>query len=365
MEPKLEIVILGLSITSSWGNGHATTYRSLLRGLNKSGHRVLFLERDVPWYSSRRDLETVPYAEVALYSSLEELRDGYSEAVRNADLVIVGSFVPDGPAVIEWVLETARGVRAFYDIDTPVTLEMISTGDHRHLEPRLIPKFDLYWSFTAGPMLRRLESEWGARRARPLYCSVDDEEYYPATFTARWSLGYLGTYSDDRQPSLERLLIEPARALPESRFVVAGSMYPDNIAWPENLDRIDHLAPTLHREFYGSQRFTLNITRAAMMKSGYSPSVRLFEAAACGTVAITDRWPGLDEFFEPGEEILVADSGADVVSILRGVTAEKAARIAERARARTLEHHSCLARARDLTAAYLETSAAMKTAVSA
>lgn len=348
MAQQLDIVILGLSITSSWGNGHATTYRSLVRGLEQLGHRVLFLERDVPWYASHRDQDGV------LYSSLEDLRDRFTDPVRNADLVIVGSFVPEGPAVMNWVLQTARGVRAFYDIDTPVTLDMISSGDHRHLEPSLIPKFDLYWTFTGGPMLRKLETEWGARRARPLYCSVDEQQYYPEQAPLRWSLGYLGTYSPDRQPSLEHLMLDPARALETSEFVVAGSMYPNDIVWPDNVTRIDHLAPHLHREFYCSQTFTLNLTRAAMLQAGYSPSVRLFEAAACGTPAITDRWPGLEEFFEIGAEILVADSPADVVRILRELPDEKRLLIAERARTRTLAEHSSVARAIELTQTFEE-----------
>jgi spore maturation protein CgeB len=187
VKDRLDIVILGLSITSSWGNGHATTYRSLIRGLASLGHSVLFLERDVPWYSSHRDVEELPYVRIKLYESLDNLKGEYADAVARADMVIVGSFVPEGPAVIDWVLQEARGITAFYDIDTPVTLSMLRAGDHRHLEPRLMPEFDLYLSFTGGPMLRELESQWGVQRARPLYCAVDEQKYYLEAVSQQWT----------------------------------------------------------------------------------------------------------------------------------------------------------------------------------
>jgi spore maturation protein CgeB len=362
VKEQLDIVILGLSVTSSWGNGHATTYRSLIRGLASLGHRVLFLERDVPWYASKRDIDGLPYARTFLYNSLSELKDEHTGAVARADLVIVGSFVPEGPAVIEWVLETARGIVAFYDIDTPVTLSMLTAGDHRHLEPRLMPEFDLYLSFTGGPMLAHLETKWGVRRARPLYCAVDEEQYYPEADSQQWSLGYLGTYSEDRQAALECMMLEPARRLAEARFVVAGSMYPQEIQWPENVELIDHLEPGKHRAFYCSQRFTLNLTRVAMLQAGYSPSVRLFEAAACGTPIISDSWPGLEDFFEAGTEIFVARTPEDVLSCLQEVSDEKRRNVTERARRRTLEQHSSVPRAMELVKAFEETAEAKSAA---
>ncbi len=351
---ELDIVILGLSITSSWGNGHATTYRSLIRGLAALGHRVLFLERDVPWYAQNRDLEKVPYADAVLYGSLDELRARHQDAVRGADLVIVGSFVPDGPEIIEWVLGESSGIVAFYDIDTPVTLAAMARGDHRHLTPSLIPCFDLYLSFTGGPMLRHLEEVYGAALARPLYCAVDDRLYFPENRPSKWDLGYLGTYSEDRQPALDRLLLHPARQS-SFRFAVAGPMYPSDLKWPDNVDRFDHLAPGDHREFYNSQRFTLNLTRADMMHAGYSPSVRIFEAAACGTCVISDRWPGLEDFFTPGVEILVASSGDEVLYYLHEMSNEERNQIAAQARSRVLAHHTGVHRAEELVEHFNET----------
>lgn len=343
----MKIVILGLSITSSWGNGHATTYRGLVRELARNGHDVLFLERDMPWYAENRDLPDPPYCTTRLYRGLAQLRQRYARHVREADLVIVGSYVPEGVAVGEWVTETAEGTTAFYDIDTPVTLAKLAKGDFEYLSPHLIPRYDLYLSFTGGPTLRRIERKYGSPMARPLYCSFDPEHYSPQKRRIRWDLGYLGTYSDDRQPTVERLLNEPARLWPKGKFIVAGPQYPEEIEWPKNVRRLMHLPPAEHRDFYNAQRFTLNVTRAAMIRAGWSPSVRLFEAAACGVPIISDWWDGLDTLFEPDREILIAETAKDVLGYLR-MPDEDRKRIATRARTRVLEEHTAAHRAREL-----------------
>jgi spore maturation protein CgeB len=344
----LDIVFLGLSVTSASGNGHATTYRGLVRELAARGHRVRFLERDQPWHASIRDMPHPPGAETHIYSSLDELFIDHGPAVRGADAVIVGSQVPDGVAVGEWVTETATGVTAFYDIDTPVTLQTLRSGDAQYLSRELVPRYDLYLSFTGGPTLDVMEREFGSPYARPLYCSVDPVQYHPEDVPERWVLGYLGTYSDDRQPAVERLLIAPARKCGMLRFAVAGPRYPDVIEWPANVERIEDVPPSEHRWFYNSQRFTLNVTRVAMVEAGYSPSVRLFQSAACGTPAITDFWPGLDAFFAADEEIVVAHDARDVVEALRGMRPGDADQIGQRARERVLRSHTAAHRAAEL-----------------
>lgn len=347
----MRIVFLGLSITSSWGNGHATTYRGLVRELSRRGHEVLFLERDVAWYADSRDLVAPPWGMTRLYATLEELREQWTPVVRRADVVIVGSYVPDGVEVARWALEEARGVVAFYDMDTPVTLAKLARGEADYVSTELIPGFDLYLSFTGGPVLEQLERVWGAPCARALYCSVDPDVHCPdpaGPGLDAWELGYLGTYSADRQPKVERLLCDPARRRGRSRFVVAGPQYPDALDWPANVDRIAHLAPPEHRAFYNAQRFTLNVTRADMVRAGYSPSVRLFEAAACGTPVVSDRWDGLETFFVPGEEILLADGPEDVLRALSETSEEERRRIGARARARVLASHTAAHRAVEL-----------------
>jgi spore maturation protein CgeB len=352
--PRLKIVMLGLSITSSWGNGHATTYRALVRQLGARGHDVLFLERDLPWYAENRDRPSPEGCRTELYMSTAALQERFEDDVQSADLVVVGSYVPDGIEVGEWVTRTARGVTAFYDIDTPVTLAKLSNGGADYLTRDLIPKYDLYLSFTGGPTLDRLEAEFGAPLARALYCSVDVDEYAPEPAGVAWDMGYLGTYSDDRQPRLTRLLVEPARGLRQCRFVVAGAQYPSTIEWPRNVARITHLPPCEHRAFYNTQRYTLNITRADMIRAGWSPSVRLFEAAACGTPIISDWWDGLDQFFEPGSEILIARDAGDIATYLHDVPEEERIAVGARARERILERHTSAHRASELESFMLE-----------
>ena len=341
----MHLVVLGLSLSSSWGNGHATTYRALLEAFAARGHRVTFLERDKPWYREHRDFAAAPYCELVFYDSLAELETVHRTLIARADVVMVGSYVPDGVAVGHFVQATAGGLRAFYDIDTPVTLAKLARGDHEYLSPELIPGYDAYFSFTGGPTLGLIERTYGAPAARALYCSVDPARYHPMDIERRTDLGYLGTYSDDRQPVLERLLIEPARRLPHLRFVVAGPLYPAGIDWPANVARLDHVAPRDHAAFYNGCRWTLNVTRADMVAAGWSPSVRLFEAAACGTPIVSDRWAGLDALLAPGREIALADD-ADAVVALLGQTGEAERRaMAARARDRVLAEHTAAHRA--------------------
>ena len=319
-----------------------------MRELAARGHAVLFLERDVPWYAAERDLPHPPYGRTLLYTSLDELKDRFTACVRQADLVVVGSYVPEGVAVGTWVAQTASGVTAFYDIDTPVTLAKLCRGDNEYLSPELIPRYDLYLSFTGGSILHRLERDYGAPMARPLYCSADPTLYAPEACEQTYDLGYLGTYSADRQPGLDHLLLEPARHWRRGRFMVAGPQYPEDIAWPANVERRVHLAPADHPRFYNAQRFTLNLTRADMRRAGYAPSVRLFEAAACATPVISDDWEGIDTFFTPGQEILISRTWMDTLTHLRELSEAKRRAIGERARARMLAEHTAAHRAETL-----------------
>ncbi len=344
----MRIVILGLSITSSWGNGHATTYRGLVRALAARSHEVLFLERDTPWYASSRDLPAPPFGETHLYSTIDELKTQWADAVQAADLVIVGSYVPDGIAVGEWAVRTAQGVTAFYDIDTPVTLAQLARGDCAYLAPALVPRYDLYLSFAGGKVLDTLETQWHARRARPFLCAFDPDIYYPEAREAVWDLAYLGTYSDNRQPTLTRLLLEAAQQWPQGRFCVAGPQYPPDIAWPANVARVQHLPPDEHRTFYNSQRFALNVTRADMIALGWSPSVRLFEAAACAVPVISDWWTGLDDYFAPGKEILVSRSPQETLGFLRDLPEPERQALGRAAHARALASHTSAHRAQEL-----------------
>lgn len=350
---KLRVIVLGLSLSSSWGNGHATTFRALLKAFAARGHDVLFLERDVPWYAAHRDLTDPDFCRLEFYSNLQDL-ERYRDTIAAADAVIVGSYVPEGVAVGEWVQEAARGVVAFYDIDTPVTLAKLERGDYEYLSPQLIPNYDVYFSFTGGPTLDHLMDRYGSPAARALYCSVDPDLYPVLDERKRWHLSYLGTYSPDRQPTLERLLIEPARRAPHLRFVVAGPQYPSDIAWPDNVERIDHVPPSEHPAFYAASCFTLNVTRADMIRAGYSPSVRLFEAAACGTPIISDIWSGIETLLEPGSEIILAEHPEEVLEVLESSDETHRDVMGQAARQRILAEHTASHRAASMEADLLE-----------
>jgi spore maturation protein CgeB len=347
----MKIVILGLSITSSWGNGHASTYRALVRGLAARGHDVLFLERNAPWYAGNRDLPSPAYCRMGLYEDIDDLHGQFTGEIRCADLVMVGSYVPEGIEAADLVLRHATGVTAFYDIDTPVTLARIDRGVD-YLAARQIPAYDLYLSFTGGPTLDLLRERYGARNPRALYCSVDADHHRPdpSAGAAEFDLGYLGTYSQDRQPVLKRLMLQAACRWPEGRFTVVGPQYPPTIRWPGNVRRADHLPPDRHRQFYTSLRYTLNVTRRDMVHAGYSPSVRLFEAAACGTPIISDQWPGIQRFFTPATEILLSNGAKQTLQYLCEIPEEDRLEIGRRARARVLQAHTSEHRAAELEA---------------
>lgn len=347
-QSRLKWVFLGLTLSSSWGNGHATTYRGLLKALGARGHSVLFLERDVPWYAAHRDQVAIPGVRLAFYQSLADLEDRFRATIAGADVVVVGSFIPEGREVGARVIDWARGTRAFYDIDTPVTVAALEQEDHcEYLALAQLPSYHLYLTFTGGPVVHRLE-KLGACSARPLYCAVDPAVHQPVSTRVRWDLGYLGTYAEDRQPPLDELLLIPARAHPERAFVVAGPLYPPTIDWPANVERVEHVGPLDHSRFYCQQRFTLNLTRADMRRFGYAPSVRLFEAAACSGTIITDVWEGLELFFEPRHEVLLVSTGADVTQALGEVSELERRTVGRRARARVLAFHTATHRAATL-----------------
>lgn len=338
----MKVAIVGLSLSSSWGNGHATTYRSLVNAFRERGHETLFFEREEPWYAAHRDLPEDDA--LHFYATTSQLLDERKDALHGADLVILGSYVRGTSAIVRALKGSAQGRRmqgllAFYDIDTPVTIAALRDDRCEYLERSLIPQFDLYLSFSGGAVLDELRA-LGARRPRPLYCSADPQLHAPVALEPNVDLGYLGTYSPDRHPVLTELLLEPARSWRAGRFTVGGAQYPDARTWPGNVSHVAHLPPGEHATFYCSQRFTLNVTRADMRRMGHSPSVRLFEAACCGTPVISDSWNGIDAFFEPGEEILLAGTRADVLRYVRGMPEDERAALAAAARQRVLAEHT-------------------------
>lgn len=346
----MKLVIFGLTVSSSWGNGHATLWRGLLRALAKQKHQAVFFERDVPYYAANRDLLELPGGELVLYSSWEHVLPIARRHAGDADAVIVTSYCPDGPAASALCLASRASTKAFYDLDTPITLERLRAGEPvAYLPEGGLSGFDLVLSFTGGAALDELRSRLGARAVAPLYGSVDPDEHKPAPPRAEYraDLSYLGTHAADRTKALVDLFVEPARALPAMRFVLGGSLYPADFPWTDNIFYLAHVPPPDHPAFFSSSRLTLNVTRGAMAAMGYCPSGRLFEAAACGAPIVSDTFPGLDEFFREGSEILVARRTDDVLQAL-SLSDRELTSIARAARERTLEEHRADRRARQL-----------------
>jgi spore maturation protein CgeB len=346
----MKIIVFGLSISSAWGNGHATLWRGLFRALAEQGHQIHFFEKDVPYYASHRDAVEFPFARLILYQDFNQVIPVAEELLRNADAAIISSYCPDGARACDIVLGSNVPRKVFYDMDTPVTLLRLEHGENVAYVPSYgLGDFDLVLSYTGGEALTLLRQRLGAEKVATLYGWVDPEVYRPTDVVEsyRSDLSYLGTYSADRQLALEELFLRPAATLREMKFVVGGAMHPNPQAWPSNVRYFDHVPPSEHCGFYSSAPLTLSVTRGAMAAMGYCPSGRLFEAAACGTAVLSDWWTGLDEFFRPGEEILIAHSSADVAQVLRegpGLIR----RVAERARVRTMECHTAELRARRL-----------------
>lgn len=338
----MHLVIFGLTISSSWGNGHATLWRALVKALARRGHTVSFFERLLPYYASARDNWTPPPGvRLCCYPSLDEISAEAMQELNSADLALFTSYCPDGPAVSQLILESRAAIKAFYDLDTPVTLDAARRGPVPYLPAKGLSDFDLVLSYTGGRALTELTTRLGARWVAPLYGSADPEAHFPVEPVERFRgiLSYLGTYTEDRQQSVEKLFFETASRLPEERFMLAGAQYPSSTPWRPNVTYTPHVPPPLHPAFFCSSRATINITRGVMASYGYCPSGRMFEAAACGAPLLSDRWDGLEIFFKPGEEVLLVEETEDVVQALSMPDAELR-RLADAARERVLAEHT-------------------------
>lgn len=345
----MKITVFGLTISSSWGNGHATPYRAIIRALHRMGHQVHFFEKDVSYYSSRRDFENCDYCRLTLYPEWQQVRKRALKTAGESDVVITASYLPEGQCISDEVLGLGRPLHVFYDLDTPITLKNLQDGEVGYLRRDQIPEFDLVLSFTGGRVLKELERGYGARIARPLYGCIDPDLYARAAASPEFAcdLSYMGTYAPDRQDKLDELFLEPARRHPRKQFLLAGSLYPWQWQWPDNVRRIDHVPPDAHPAFYSSSRITLNLTRQEMARNGWCPSGRFFEAAACGTPMISDWWEGLDCFFDVVRDLRVVATAEDVEDALTMDEGELRT-LAAHARERTLDDHTGQVRARQL-----------------
>ncbi|HVN19037.1 MAG TPA: glycosyltransferase [Dongiaceae bacterium] len=345
----MRFLIVGLTVSSSWGNGHATIWRGLCKALSQQGHSVTFFEKDVPYYRNHRDLTRPDRYDLELYRDWDEVTERARVAAAESDCAIVTSYCPDARPASDLILDSGT-FAVFYDLDTPVTLDALSrAGEVSYIPEYGLEPFDLVLSYTGGKALEELSRQLGARRVAPLYGSVDPSSHRRVPLDDRFSsdFSYLGTYAADRQSQLEELFLRPATRLPEKKFCIAGAMYPADFPWTSNTYFVRHLSPPEHPAFYSSSKMTLNVTRGTMAQMGYCPSGRLFEAAACGTPIVSDWWTGLEEFFQPGQEILIARTSEDVMDAME-LSEDELKQLSLASQERALNEHTAAHRAAEL-----------------
>lgn len=284
------------------------------------------------------------------YSAWDEIQLQANHALAESDCAVVTSYCPDARPASDLVLDNPNVFSIFYDLDTPVTLNALGRqGTVDYIPQYGLEPFDLVLSYTGGKALEELGTQLGAKRVAPLYGSVDPRCHHRVQVDQRFAsdFSYLGTYAADRQHQLEELFLKPATQLPQKKFCIGGALYPADFPWMGNTYFVRHVAPPEHPAFYSSSKLTLNVTRAVMAEMGYCPSGRLFEAAACGTPVVSDWWEGLDGFFEPGKEILIAKSSVEAVAALN-LDAGELQSISRASQQRTLDEHTASHRAAQL-----------------
>jgi spore maturation protein CgeB len=348
------LAFYGSSLLSSYWNGAATYYRGILRALADEGWRLTFFEPDVWDRQKHRDIDPPDWCRVVVWEGTPEgLRSAAAQAA-DADAVVVASGIGyEDDAVRRVVLVSARpgALRLWWDVDAPATLAALREDPAHPLRADL-PAFDAVLTYGGGEPVVAGYRSLGARACLPVYNALDPSTHFPVPPDARFAadLGFLGNRLPDREARVERFFLDPARALPNRRFLLGGSGW-DPAALPANVRAIGHVGTRDHNVFNVTPLAVLNIARDSMAETGFSPATRVFEAAGAGACLVTDDWAGLDLFLEPGREVLVARDGQDVQAMLADLTLAEARVIGSRARARIMGAHTYAHRAHALAAA--------------
>jgi spore maturation protein CgeB len=354
MSAGLDIAFFGSSLVSAYWNGAATYYRGIVRALHGRGHRVTFYEPDAYGRQEHRDIPDPDWARVVVYPG--DTEDGALQAVdaaRRVDLVVKASGIGIFDELLERAVLELQGPQTlvvFWDVDAPATLDRIERDPADPFRP-LIPRYDLVLTYGGGePVVNAYES-FGARECVPVYNALDPATHFTVPADPRFAgdLGFLGNRLPDREVRVEEFFIGAAEALPEQSFLLGGSGWGDK-RLPPNVRYVGHVYTRDHNAFNCSPKAVLNVNRESMARYGFSPPTRVFEAAGAGACLITDDWEGIELFLEPGREVLIAESGADVAEHLTALTPGAAGRIGRAAQRRILAQHTYAHRAAQVEA---------------
>jgi spore maturation protein CgeB len=344
----MKIAFFGSSLLSSYWNGAATYYRGIIRALTTRGHDITFYEPDAYDRQKYRDIEPPSWAKSVVYQPTEECALAEIEEARSADLIIKAS----GVGVLDEFLDAAvldlsssRSLVAYWDVDAPATLER-AHADTTDQFRTLIPRYDLILTYGGGAPVVDSYRQLGARACIPIYNALDPETHHPDGVRPEYlaDLSFLGNRLPDREARVDHFLIEPAYCRPDRSFLLAGNGWHDK-SLPSNVRALGHVFTTDHNSFNCSARIVLNINRDSMARFGFSPATRVFEAAGAGACLLTDFWEGIDQFFEPEKEILVAETSDEVTQILDRTSDEQAVEIGRHALRRALAQHTYAQRA--------------------
>ncbi|RKG59152.1 hypothetical protein D7V80_37515 [Corallococcus sp. CA054B] len=354
MSHGLRIAFFGSSLVSAYWNGAATYYRGLIRALHARGHRVTFYEPDAYGRQEHRDLQDPDWARVVVYSNDRGSLDECLDDAFGADVVVKASGVGTFDAYLEArVLELRRsGTQVvFWDVDAPATLERVAKDAHDLFRP-LIPRYDGILTYGGGAPVVNAYRELGAKQCVPIYNALDPDTHHPVAPEPRFAgdLAFLGNRLPDREARVEAFFLRAAEALPRSRMLLGGSGWEDRVV-PANVVRLGHVYTQDHNALNCSARAVLNIHRDSMARFGFSPATRVFEAAGAGACLITDAFEGVEQFLEPGREVLVARSGEEVAEHVARLTPEDARRLGQAALQRVMAEHTYAHRAVEVEAA--------------
>lgn len=350
----MRIAFFGSSLVSAYWNGACTYYRGIVRALHARGHDITFYEPDALDRQAHRDIDDPDWARVVVYPvpDAAAVRTVVAGAAAEAEVLIKASGVGVFDNVLEAaVLESRRAdaLVIFWDVDAPATLTRLEADGEDPLRA-LVPDYDLILTYGGGDPVVARYGELGARRCVPIYNALDPDTHHPvpADPALAADLSALVNRLPDRERRVEEFFFTVVEALPDREFVLAGAGWEDRVAGVPNLRYLGHLSPTRHNAFNCSPLAVLNVTRDSMVANGFSPATRVFEAAGAGACLISDAWEGLEQFLEPGEEVIACSDGAQVAEALAGLDPETAARIGARARERICAEHTYAQRARTL-----------------